>query len=489
MAKAQVTIEGNPNNYTHVSAALMDAVSGDVILIAAVTITDEITIDKNITLRGAGPTNTILQAAGTAVSDGLGKRVISLSPGAFTITIENLTVRHGNAGANGGGIFSDKITGLVTLKNLIIENNYSGNNGGGLAFDGSNASIIECTIRNNTSAGNGGGIIIAPNTSAAINCNINIQQSLIDTNTGFNGGGIWINGANANSFDVNLDIENSTISNNTAGSGTGAGGGGAILSTSPSNVTLTLVHSTIFNNTHAAPIKAGLRFVNTGTNFSAYNSIIVGTSDDLLVKKAISFANTTTTDVVNCILGGLDAAGDGSSGTPAEIIDDPTKNNLKGRTATESGLDFVSGLQSLGGNTQVYAILDKSGFGFSTADDHCTATVTGITLPPDDQRGATREGTPDAGAFEFGVSLSTKSITKNNAFRIYPNPTQGLLYIKSLHTLQKVVIFDITGKSVFSAQKIYNNTLDVSGLSTGLYNVQLEDSQNNVSTKKLVISR
>lgn len=487
-----VNIQGDPyggNPYGSIAEAIIASVNDtDVILITGLhTITGEsISIAKSITLRGTDPTTDIIEAAASASSDGTGSRVIYLDGNNGTpitplyITIENLGIRHGNANAssNGGGIFSDKITGLVTLKNLIVENNYTGKNGGGLAFDGSNANIVECTIRNNTSTTDGGGIIIAPNNGAAINCTINIQQSLLDSNTGRNGGGIWINGANASSYTVNLNIENSTISNNSTTSGSAGNGGGAILSTSPSNVNLKLVHATVYNNTHAGDIKAGLRFLNASTNFSAYNSIIVGTSDDALAKKAISFTNTNTTDIINCILGGLDAVGDGSPGTPAAIIDDAAKNNLKGRKATESGLDIASGLQSLGGSTQVYAILDKSGFGFNTADDYCTAS-TGITIPAIDQRGYTRAGTFDAGAYELDATLSSgDEIFKNNSVRIFPNPTQEFVKISGVNTVNSVRIYSMLGtlEKVIHNQKEFN----VSNLSSGIYMMVIESDGQNI---------
>jgi len=484
-----VAIQGG-SSYGTIQEAIDASVDGDVILITGVFI-EPITIsNKSITLRGTDPTTDIIQAAASASSDGLGSRVITLSASStvpdplpvLNITIENLGVRYGNANgsSNGGGIFSDKIKGLVTLKNLIIENNYTARHGGGLSFDGSNANIIECTLRNNTSATDGGGIIIAPNSAAAINCIINIQQSLLDSNTGRNGGGIWINGANTANYTVNLNIENSTISNNTATSPSTGNGGGAILSTSPNNVTLSLVHATVFNNTHAGEIKSGLQFLGTSTNFSAYNSIIVGASNDELTKRAINFANTNTTSIVNCIIGATNA--------PPALISNAqslTDNNiLVGRTASESGLDIASGLQSLGGNTQVFAILDKSGFAATTADDYCT-TATGITLPTIDQRGYTREGVQDAGAFEVGATLGLGDDTYvNNSVRIYPNPATDYLMVSKELLNNHYGIYDITGKLVKNGI-ITSEKIDIN-LNSGLYLFKVETDLSSI-TKKIIV--
>jgi hypothetical protein len=471
-----VNIQGDPyggNPYTTITDALTAANDGDVILITGVH-TEPISIAKSITLKGTDPTTDIIQAAASASSDGTGSRVVYLDGNNGTpitplnITIENIGIRNGNANAssNGGGIFSDKITGLVTLKNLIIENNYSAKNGGGLSFDGSNTSIMECTIRNNTSLLDGGGIIIAPNNGAAINCNIDIKQSLLDSNTGRNGGGIWINGANASSYSVNLDIENSTISNNTATSPSSGNGGGAILSTSPNNVTLSLVHATVYNNSHAALLKAGIKFLNTSTNFSAYNSIIVS-ADDINIK-ALDFTNANTTNIVNCILGGLNAA--------PTLVDDVAKNNQKGRTATQAGLT-TGVLTNEGGNTQVIAIEAAS-----AAVDYCTA-ATGVSIPTIDQRGYTRAGTYDAGAYELDGTLSIGDFNKNSSVKIYPNPSKGFVKISGINTVNSVRVYSILGtlEKVIQDQKEFN----ISNLSSGIHLMFIE-SEGQIIVKRII---
>lgn len=409
-----VNIEGDPyegNPYASINAAITDAQDGDVILISGVH-TESIVISKSITLRGTDPETDIIQAAASPSSDGSGSRVINLFRNdvsdVLTITIENLGVRNGNANANGGGIFVERITGLATLSNLIIENNFTSANGGGIATNGSNLEVVECTIQNNTSTVQGGGLILAPNNAAGVNNVVNIKQSLIDNNTAANGGGIYLNGNETfgNDYTIDLTIENSTISNNTASSAAGAAGGGGIWARSAVwttnaggdgssvNTSLKLVHVTTYDNTHAALPKSGIQFTSTGgvqTNFSAYNSVIVNT--DAIDKRSINFANSNTTNIVNCILGGLQNAGDFLA-----MIDDVDNNNERGITATQAGLSGI--LTDEGGKTRVITIGEDS-----AADNYCTATVP-LTLPNVDQRGFNRVGTPDAGAYEFGGFLA-----------------------------------------------------------------------------------
>lgn len=488
-----VNIQGDPyggNPYATIADAIFAANDGDVILITGVH-TESIAFNKSITLRGTDPTTDIIQAAATASSDGSGSRVIGMGEGNRTITIENLGIRYGNADSNtnGGGINVEKVTGLVTLKNLIIEYNNSAKNGGGLSFVGSNVDVIECTIRNNTSALDGGGIIAAPNNGAGINPVVNIKQSLIDSNTGRNGGGIYINGNNGsgNDYTIDFNVENSTVSNNSASSNSSGAGGGAVwCKVAPwttnaggdgtsGNINLNLVHATVYNNSHAALIKSGLRFTGTAgftTNLSAYNSIIVS-ADDLSIK-AISFANANLTEMVNCILGGLDAA---AGANP--IIDDAAKNNLKGKTATFAGLSS-SGLSDEGGSTSVLAISENS-----NADDYCTATITGISLPTTDQRGYTREGTPDAGAYEFGGTLSSETPIVLSNVKVYPNPASEFVYVEGINQIERIDIYSVLG--VLEKTIRGKNYLDISELSSGIYLLKIKNNLSSI-TKRLVVN-
>lgn len=484
--KAQ-TVKIGATTYGTITEAITAAVDGDIIEITGIH-TEPISISKSITLRGTDPTTDIIQAASTEVKDGSGARVISLSPpvntDALTITIENLGIRHGNFNANGGGINADKIMGLLTLNNLIFKNNYTTTNGGALGIAGSNVNITNCTFQNNTATFDGGAIIAAPNNNNGngIDSSINIKQSLIDSNNGRNGGGIYINGNKTfgDAYKINIAIENSTISNNNATSASSATGGGAIWSkgstwtgdsNNTGNVTLSLIHTTVYNNTHVALIKSGINFTadpaGSKTNFSAYNSIMVA-ADDLTRKVFLNFNNTNTTDVKNSIIGGID-------GAIPTVISDAANNNITGKEATYAGLTGT--LTSEGGKTHVLAITEGS-----NGDDYCTATVP-FSLPTIDQRGATREGTPDAGAFEFGGVLNTKSNDFIN-MTVYPNPVKNALFVKGVNDIQSLELYNILGKQV---KKVTNsNTINVENLSKGVYLLNIKNT-NSSTTKKIII--
>ena len=432
-----VTILGDPysgNPYSSITAAITAASDGDVIEITG-THTESLSFNKNITLRGTNPVTDIIQAADVPGTGGSGSRVITVNTTAGNITIENLTIRHGNSNAVGGGINLDKVTGLVTLRNLIVTNNFTTSNGGGISFAGSNVVLINSTLQNNTATLDGGAILAAPNNASAMSNVVTISQSLINANTGRNGGGIYINGNTTfgNNYKIDVNVENTTISNNAATSASGGLGGGSILSNSSvwttvaggdgvsGNVTLRLVHATVYNNTHAAAAKAGIVFNNVATTyFSAYNSIIVANNDTAI--RAINFTNATTSNVVNCILGGLNAPN-------GPFLDEPTRNNTRGRTAANAGLSGT--LSSLGGTTQVLPI--TSGTLYSGVN-WCTAP-TGTSIPTVDQRGFTRDATPDAGAFELFSTTWNSSLSWTNGApsNLYTEAVIDAPYISSLN--------------------------------------------------------
>ena len=483
------TVKIDGTTYPSISEAIAAASDGDVIDITG-THTGFIDISKGITLRGTDPSTDVIQASAEALTDGQGSNVINIiradDADVLTVSVENLGIRHGNASSNqnGGGINVEKVTGLLTLNNLIIEDNFTSKNGGGISIAGSNVNVINCTIRNNSSSLDGGGIIATPNNGAAINNTVNIKQSLVNSNIGRNGGGVYINGNNqyGDQYTIDFNIENSTISNNDTTSGASGAGGGAIWckvaqlvggAAGLGNINLKLVHATLYNNLHASAVKNGLRFtgpVGVTANFSMYNSIVV-TADDAS-QKVINFTSAKLTNMVNSILGGLEAA----AGSLA-IIDDAAKNNQKGRTANQAGISGT--LSDEGGNTQVLAIAENS-----NSDDHCTA-ATGITLPTVDQIGATREGTPDAGAYEFGGVLALNDFNMNSEIKLYPNPAKELVHIKGVDQISKVKIYSIMG--VLQKTTYGKDYLDISDLSSGVYLFVIENSTSLI-TKRLVVN-
>ncbi|MDA9774715.1 T9SS type A sorting domain-containing protein [Algibacter sp.] len=91
---------------------------------------------------------------------------------------------------------------------------------------------------------------------------------------------------------------------------------------------------------------------------------------------------------------------------------------------------------------------------------------------------------------EAGIILGTKSTENSKVvpFKIYPNPTTGIINIKNT-TGNLVNVFDVLGHKVFTAKldgSSDSKTLDLSALQTGLYFVKISDGR-NASVKKIII--
>lgn len=89
----------------------------------------------------------------------------------------------------------------------------------------------------------------------------------------------------------------------------------------------------------------------------------------------------------------------------------------------------------------------------------------------------------------FDLTLSVSENENGNLFEIFPNPASENLNITTVENLRSnnLVIFDVRGREVLSRKLISaESQLDISGLQSGVYFVQLTVS-GNVSTRKLVV--
>ncbi|MFN7014202.1 MAG: T9SS type A sorting domain-containing protein [Bacteroidia bacterium] len=85
------------------------------------------------------------------------------------------------------------------------------------------------------------------------------------------------------------------------------------------------------------------------------------------------------------------------------------------------------------------------------------------------------------------VTLSSSSFNAIDGLKMYPNPLKGnTLYLTSTANADmSVQIFDVLGKEVIKSN-VMNNTVNVSGLNTGVYIVRITE-EGKTATRKLVI--
>ena len=66
---------------------------------------------------------------------------------------------------------------------------------------------------------------------------------------------------------------------------------------------------------------------------------------------------------------------------------------------------------------------------------------------------------------------------------IYPNPATSVLHIEMTQSIKQVTIYSMLGKAIVSTQ---SNTVDVSGLSNGLFLIKIEDENGSVLTERFL---
>ncbi|MBL7558697.1 T9SS type A sorting domain-containing protein [Olleya sp. YSTF-M6] len=93
--------------------------------------------------------------------------------------------------------------------------------------------------------------------------------------------------------------------------------------------------------------------------------------------------------------------------------------------------------------------------------------------------------TIDLGAYEFISTLSVDDISlSTNSVRLYPNPVNDKLFIKSDNAIDSITIYNVSGQ-IIKQTEIFSNLIDVSGLNAGLYFINIK-SDNRENIKKFI---
>ncbi len=275
--------------------------------------------DPNLTIVGAGPGQTIIEAD---FPTGQLDRLFHVSGGA-NLTLDGLTIEDGNAAnsyvdpGEGGGILQDAGTTLDIVDCTITDNTATGTPDGAEALNGAGGGILangtltisDSTISDNSAIGSGGGISVQDAT-------ILLQNSTVSSNT-VSGGYYQFFGTE---YDVvanggGLDLENSsgtvagsTFTGNQATSPAFADGGAVDVDNFGNNKNVLIDNSTLYGNQATSPAGegaggavfdydlAGLLFLVNDTiasNTATYAAGIVATYPQPIVLQNTIVANNT----------------------------------------------------------------------------------------------------------------------------------------------------------------------------------------------------
>ena len=87
-------------------------------------------------------------------------------------------------------------------------------------------------------------------------------------------------------------------------------------------------------------------------------------------------------------------------------------------------------------------------------------------------------------AITVTVTLSENDFNSTTSFILYPNPVNDVLNIETTLEVKSIEIYNIQGQKVLSSNQ---KQINVSDLAAGMYMVRIQDADNNIATKKIVI--
>jgi CSLREA domain-containing protein len=310
----------------------------------------------NLTINGAAAATTIVDAAGL-------DRVFETSSGSGSLTVNDVTIQHGNPGGRGGGCF--EIAARLTLTRSVVRECVTGGSGGAIGAHG-NTVLIDTTIAQNRAA-SGGGIF-------SNSIQMTVIRSTISDNVASVGGGIFHENRLLN-LGSTLNIANSTISGNTATTGSGGALETMIIIVEEGvfGVAVSLENTTISGNSSAA-----LGAVVSLLSLNARNTII---------------ANAAGAAPINC------ASVGGVLTDQGHNLEFPGTTCGFGLASDRRADPLLEALAMNGGLTRTQALRFGSPAIGAADDAACAATpVSGI-----DQRGLPRPSGVhcDMGAYEF----------------------------------------------------------------------------------------
>jgi hypothetical protein len=397
-----------------ITHAISLASSGDSIMVAAATYTENLTIGFSLKIVGSGAKTTIIDGGGI-------NTVVAISTASAHVSLSKMTIRNGIA-ATGGGINN---SGRLTISDITVSGNStaSGAIGSGAGIYNSGTLKINYTTisgNNADSDGDSGGGIYNSGT-------LTINNSTISGNSAVGieaeGGGISNGGT--------LTISNTTIGGNIANSDVVNDGGGI-----SNGGTLTINNTTISGNMAFGVLEAG------GGGISNFGTLTIST--------ATISGNSTASENGSSCGGGIDGGGtltinsstisgnsagscDGGpggggiaiSGTATLqntiVANNPSGGNCRGGTMTSNGYNLSSDntcnfnntgdmnntepklgrLRNNGGPTRTHALLSGSPAIDAGNPNGCTDSK-GHLLKTD-QRGKPRPDKEDSGGCDMGA--------------------------------------------------------------------------------------
>ena len=371
-------------------AAVGASADGDIIVfntLATITLTSQIEISVSLTIQGPNPDE-------LTISGGSSARLFYVNAPGKTVTIAGLRLVNGrsqatpvlNFIAGGGAVFHS--AGILVVNECEFEGN--------VADDGNGS----------TSFGYGGAIMSQSELHVS---NSFFYNNSLNNNNAYGGGAVYVQDDVA---DHTVSFNNVTFFNNSVTNGNAGADGGALA-----------ISENTGSGTDTAPIVELINctFYNNHSNNDGEEVYIFSNGPDVEITLQNNIFDRAAADgndiSVQCdCVGGITVTSNGGNiywDTP-----DPQISTNGTRDQTAQGLNGagLTGTPALnGGGIRTIAISGDA----SLADDN---GVAGAAVLPRDARDFTREGNPDAGAYEYDGQFTFRSLTPaDNAVNVAVN--------------------------------------------------------------------
>lgn len=355
--------------YATIQSAINDATCTDIDVSAGV-FTENLVINRAVTINGASGQGTILDGGGAG-------QVVQILSG--NVLLNSMVIRNGETSANGGGIYN---LGTLLLYDSTVTHNQAGY-GGGLENFGSLFLQYDMIGNNTATTGCGGGIDNPGSGATLYLYAVTVSSNQATHLLAGSGGGICNSGT--------ANLTNSTVSTNSA---TGSGGG---IENGATGSTVSLYNVTITGNVADADQNG------VGRGGGIHNLV----SAIFHLRNSIIGGNLQGTVNDDCF-GTLDSQDYNLIYFPTCTVAGNTTHNIVSQNP------MLGPLQNNGGLTLTHALLSGSPAINAGNPSGCTdANNLALTA---DQRGFPRPfptgGRCDIGAYEYGFRLELPLILR-----------------------------------------------------------------------------
>lgn len=417
--------------------------------------TNGYSLSKNLTIQGQGADSTIIQSA--TASTTADRKVLTINSG-YSVTLRDLSIRNGRvtSSTSGGGVNN---AGTTTIERVYIYDNYTGGTGGGIANTGF-LYVKDSTISNNYATSQGGGInnayiLAANNVSVIINSTISHNRQAASVAT-VGGAGIFVRTGNVIIINSTVAYNDNINGGTSRGVGLQTDGGTASIANS-----LFILNKVQGNNVVAVTSQYFDIYQSSGTITDAGGNIFGKTYN-------ITYDNSSWYD---------NKAGSGVG----DSIFTNQGTNATGTVSLDSSLTQNNSLNK----TPTLAITNGTSLTVNNGDE---TGISSYSIPSTDQRGASRSGANDVGAYEYSDSFTDETAPIISSIATSTATSTATISWSTNETATSTLYYGLTssyGSSETNNSGVTSHSYDLSGLTpntTYYFQIETADSSGNIST-------